>query len=312
MHKIEQAIQVFLEGIESAEVPEQLIEEFGENCKKAIRQCLLAKRSEEPFKLRMSNLGKPLRQLLLEKTYGREALSAPMRLKMTYGFMWESFLIFLLKASGMTIETDKKVKLNINYDEGKDTTIYGTLDLKIDGEIYDTKSASSWAFDNKFTSFANMETDDPFGYCGQAFGYSLADKSRFAGWIVIDKSDGRIKVVEVPQGNYRELARKYLDDFKVKIRAVTSNFKASDIDRISPCTGVIEETFNKRSTGNSYLSKSCEFCSYKYKCHPTLVFKELPLSKAVKKVWRYYTKLNTPSLSVVASPQVPERISGQA
>lgn len=312
MHKIEQAIQVFLENIETTTVSEELIEEFGENCKKAIRQCLLAKRSEEPFKLRMSNLGKPLRQLLLERLYGRSPMNAQMRLKMTYGYMWESFLVLLLKASGLKIETDRKVQLDINYDEGKSTTIYGMCDLKIDGEIYDTKSASSWAYDNKFISFSHMEADDPFGYCGQAFGYSLADKSRFAGWIVIDKSDGRMKVVEVPQGKYRELARKYLDDFKNKIRLVTKQLTAEQIDEIAPCTGVVEETFNKRATGNYYLNKSCEFCDCKYKCHPGLVFKELPLSKAVKKIWRYYVKLTTPSIPVVESPHMSERMSDGA
>ena len=294
MHKIEQAIQVFLEGIETAEVPEELIEEFGERCKDAIRKCLLAKRREEPFKLRMSNIGKPLRQLLLEKQYGRTEMNAQMRLKMTYGHIWESFLVFLLKASRLPIETNKKVELKFDVD-GKPATIFGELDLKIDGEIYDTKSASSWSFDNKFTSFASMELNDPFGYCGQALGYSLADKSRFAGWIVIDKSDGRIKIVEVPQEHYRELAKKYLEDFKLKVRELF-NVKRDqdDIDTDYPCTGVVDETFNRHETGNKYLTKSCEFCDHKYKCHPGLKYQEIPASKAKKKTWRYYVKLMRP------------------
>ncbi len=297
MHKIEQAIQVFLENIETAEVPEALIEEFGERCKDAIRKCLLAKRREEPFKLRMSNIGKPLRQLLLEKLYGRPEMNAQMRLKMTYGHIWESFLVFLLKASGLPIETNKKVELNIDVD-GKNVTINGELDFKLEDEIYDTKSASPWSFDNKFTSFASMEMDDPFGYCGQAFSYSIADRSRFAGWLVIDKSDGRIKVVEVPQNDYAALARKYLDDFKHKIRQVFNVARdKEDIDADYPCTGIVKETFNKHETGNEYLTKSCEFCDCRYKCHPGLIYAEIPASKAKKKTWRYYTKLLKPAVT---------------
>lgn len=293
MHKIEQAIQVFLEGIDNRtpEEFETIINEFGENCKKALRECLLSKRSEEPFKLRMSNIGKPLRQLMLEKLYGRPAMDAQQRLRMTYGYIWESFLFFLLKAAGLNIETDKFVKLDVAYDSDKTAKVNGRLDLKIDGEIYDIKSASPWSYDNKFVTFDKMEQDDAFGYCGQALGYSIADKSYFGGWIVIDKADGRIKVVPIPKDKYREIARKYLDDFKLKFRALANNLTQKDIDTIAPCIGELDETFNKRPTGNKFLSKSCEFCSNKYKCHPNLIRKEDVNSKAQKKSWKYYTKL---------------------
>ena len=285
MHKIEQAIAVFLEGIDKRTPKEfeHLIEEFGENCKKALRDCLLSQRKDEPFKIRMSAIGKPLRQLFLERDNGRGTMDSQQRLRMTYGYMWESFVLFLLQASGLKLEQNKFVALDVNYDEGKTFKLNGAYDIKIDGEIYDIKSASSWSYDNKFTNFENMEKDDPFGYCGQALGYSLADRSHFGGWIVCDKSDGRIKVVEIPKGNYREVARKYLDDFKYKIKMLL-NPKAE----IPPCTGVVEETFNKKPTGEKHLSKSCEFCSNKYQCHPGLEFLEEKSSKAVTKKRKYY------------------------
>jgi hypothetical protein len=293
MHKIEQTIKVFLENIDTKTPQdfEVLIEEFGENCKKALRECLLVQRSEEPFMLRMSNIGKPLRQLMLEKLYGREPMSSSMRLRMTYGYIWESFVLFLLKASGLNVEGSEKTSYDISYDKDKMTTIHGTYDLKIDGEIYDIKSASPWSFDNKFTNFASMEADDPFGYVGQAMGYSIADKSHFAGWIVIDKSDGRIKVVEVPKTNYKELARKYFENFKYKIKAIFNN------EEIPPCTGVVEETFRKHKTGNLILNKSCEFCPHKYKCHPELQFTEDVMSEAQNKKWKYYVKLGKPDVN---------------
>lgn len=292
MHKIEQAIQVFLESIENKDYEDydSLIEEFGENCKKAIRNCLFAKRKEETFKIRMSNIGRPLRQLMLEKLYGRGPQDYHFRLKMTYGYIWESFVLFLLKSSGLEVEEDKKVQLKIQYEPEKYQTVHGSLDIKIDGEIYDIKSASPWAYNNKFTTFANMESDDPFGYCGQAFGYSIADKSHFGGWIVCDKSDGRIKVVEVPKSKYRELALKYLTDFKHKISTILN-----PESEIPPCDGVIEETFNRQKTGNLVLNKNCEFCTHKYICHPNLVYHEDVNSNAKKKTWKYYVKLLKPS-----------------
>ncbi len=294
MHKIEQALQVFLETIETKDVKDydKIIEEFGEDCKAAIRECLLSKRSEEPFKLRMSNIGKPLRQLLLEKKYGRSPMDAQLRLRMTYGYIWESFTLFLLKAAGIPLEINKKVKLDIAYDNKKNHTLFGKLDIKIDGEIYDIKSASPWSFDNKFTSFDNMEHDDPFGYIGQAFGYSLADKSYFGGWLVIDKSNGRMKIVPVPKEKYRELARKYLDDFKLKVKTA---LYSGDSPELPPCPGVVKETFNKAETGNLILNKSCEFCDHKYNCHPGLIYKECGSSKAKTKTWKYYVKLLTPN-----------------
>lgn len=293
MHKIEQAIQVFLENIEdrTPEELDSLIEEFGDNCKKAIRECLLAKRSEEPFSIRMSNIGKPLRQLLLEKLYGRSIMDAQMRLKMTYGYMWESFLVFLLKASGLNLTTNKKVSADIEYDEGKRLKVNGSYDIKIDEEIWDVKSASSWSFDNKFVSLATMEADDPFGYVGQGAGYGIADKSRFAGWIVIDKSDGRIKLVETPKG------KEYFDWLVRQAQALKDKIKwiMTKPNELPPCEGVVEETFRGKPSGNTILTKSCEFCAYRYKCHPELKYQESKVGEAKNKAWKYYVKINKPT-----------------
>jgi hypothetical protein len=287
MHFIEQSIQAFLEDIDnkSADQFEDLINEFGENCKKALRECLLAKRSEEPFRLRMSNLGKPLRQLMLEKLHGRGPMDAQMKLKMTYGYIWESFMLFLLKAAGLELEEQKNVSLDIPLGDEK-VSVKGTWDIKINGMLYDIKSASSWSFDYKFTNFENMEKDDPFGYCGQAFGYSIAEKVPFGGWIVCDKSDGRIKVVPIPQDNYRDLAKKYYADFKTKVAALFT-----DNVPMPPCDGEVDETFRKVKTGNKVLNDSCKFCSHKYLCHPELKYKEAVKSEAQNKPWKYYTQL---------------------
>lgn len=294
MHPIEQKIQVFLENLDTVDMAqmEPLIEEFGENCKKAIRESLLSKRGEEPFRLLMSNIGRPLRQLMLEKEHGRVKFDPQAKLRGVYGYMWESFLFFLLKASGQNIETNKRVSLDVKVGDDQETKVSGILDCIIDGEIYDVKSASPWSYENKFVSLEAMEKDDPFGYVGQGMAYSIADKKYFGGWIVIDKSDGRIKVVPVPKDNYKELARKYLDDFKNKVKTLFF----TDNPDMPPCDGVEEETFNRRATGNKILKKTCEFCPHKYKCHPNLQVRECQNSKAMTKKFKHYVEINEPEI----------------
>jgi len=296
MHKIEQAIQVFLENIDKVDVIklEPIIEEFGEDCKKALKECLLLERGEEPFRLRMSNIGRPLRSLMLEQKYGATKFDPQQKLRATYGYIWESFLFFLLKASGLDIETQKQVSLDISVDDKKEYKVNGTLDCIIDGEIYDVKSASPWSYNNKFISLETLKEDDPFGYVGQALGYSIADKCHFGGWIVIDKSDGRIKVVPIPKEGYKELAREYLNDFKNKVRRL---FFTKDAEMPS-CDGVIEETFNKKKTGHKILKKTCEFCAHKYICHPKLQVKECLTSQAQNKPWKHYTHIESPNVEL--------------
>ena len=68
-HPILQKVQTFLEqaGHRSVKVSDDLIEEFGEVCKSAIRKQFTEERGGK-FRLRMSNIGKPLCQLQMEKT----------------------------------------------------------------------------------------------------------------------------------------------------------------------------------------------------------------------------------------------------
>jgi len=230
----------------------------------------------------MSNIGKPLRQLMLEQRYGRPPMDAQMRLKMTYGHLTEALVMLLVKASGLAYTSQIPLSLEIPYDRTK-TVVKGTLDIKIDGQIYDIKSASSWSFDNKFVNFAELQADDPFGYVGQGFGYSLGDKSDFAGWIVVDKSDGRIKVVDLSDKERQEGLAKYSVEFSKKLSAL-NNPKAE----LPPCEGVVDETFYQKKTGNKHLNKSCEFCTHKYKCHPTLKYAVDKVSKAKSRKFKYY------------------------
>ena len=240
MNDIEIQLTQFLETIndKTPEEYEELIEEFGENCKDALRGCLLVDKSQEPFRIRMSNIGHKLRKLMLDKKYGRKPLSGPDKVKMTYGYLCESLLVFLLKASGVQVtEEQGEVDLDVKFSDEKTLNVKGSFDFVIGDKIWDAKSASKFSFENKFVDFNSLQAADDFGYIGQAIGYSLAHKKKFGGWIVINKADGAIKVIEIPDDKYRELCAKYLKEFKHKIKTIDED------GEMPPCDGVVKETF---------------------------------------------------------------------
>ena len=64
----------------SVEISDELIEEFGEACKSAFKKQFTDKRQEN-FSYRMSNIGKPLCQLQMEKK-GIKGEGLPYNIKM--------------------------------------------------------------------------------------------------------------------------------------------------------------------------------------------------------------------------------------
>ena len=72
-------VQMFLAEANKAsvEISDELIEEFGNACKDAFRKQFTEKRQKE-FKYRMSNIGKPLCQLQMEKSGAGELLVTSM------------------------------------------------------------------------------------------------------------------------------------------------------------------------------------------------------------------------------------------
>lgn len=282
MHKIEKSLQLFLEQVcdGKAEVSEDLIEEFGERCKDALRKNFLEKPSTE-FNLRMSNIGKPLRQLMLEREHGRPKATPQLKLKMLYGYLYESFMILMLKASGLEVEVfDTPIELDI-----AGIKVPGTPDVKIDGKLWDIKTASPYSYDMKFASWESLKADDSFGYFAQGFGYATASKIPFAGWLAINKVDGNFKLVEIPPARHKELRTEVMAELEDKIT------KFIEDDEIPECCGVVDETFRAKPTGNKVLDRNCEWCSFKYVCHPELQFAPEAMSKAKDRKYKFYVEL---------------------
>lgn len=281
MHPIEQKIYSFLEACATrdAKVDEKLVKEFGKTCEEALKKHLLEP-EEKGFRLRMSNIGRPLRQLMLEKKYGRKVPSPNFLLKMLAGSLDEAFMVFLLKASGVNVEEEQKaVSLPV-----LGTKLEGTFDVKIDGKIYDIKTASPFSYENKFSGYESVTKGDTFGYTAQGFGYAQADASPFGGWIVRNKATQEFKVVDIPAYAHDELKSEYVQNIKVTVNHILK-------DKPMPaCEGVVEETFYNKGTGNLILGKACTYCSHKELCHPGIQYRQSLVGKG--KSYKYYTKID--------------------
>ena len=194
----------------------------------------------------------------------------------------------VLKSAEVNVNSTQK---GVTYEVGK-TKIKGTYDIEIDNIVYDIKSASPWAFENKFGEnggFNSIAEDDPFGYMSQGYLYAESEKKRFGGWIVINKSTGEWLVTETPKDDseYRNKA----------LETARGNFSAIDEDKpFSRCYSDVAETFRKNPTGNRILGITCSFCPYKFPCWGSDKLQYLPQqqSKGKSPRWSYYTELNNP------------------
>ena len=215
-----------------------------------------------------------------------EGLPYNIKMRNLFGDLIEASAITIMKASGIEItDVQKQVKLG---DE-----ISGTLDIKIGGKVWDIKSASPYSFENKFGDSGGFDAvvkDDAFGYVSQGFLYGEADKSDFAGWIVINKSTGEWCVTETPQEN-SEYKKQALKKAKDNIEALKNDkpFKRCFTDE--------EEFFYKKPTGNKVLGISCSFCPYKKACWgDNLQYLPQQQSKGKNPKWLWYTEVNNPRI----------------
>ena len=123
-----------------AELSPKLVEEFKEACGDALKRQFNPQKKE--WRLRMSSLGKPLCQQQLDKKQLPKDIEYNAVMRFLMGDLIEASAIFIMKAAGVDIEyTQKEVTADIGGENVK-----GTLDVKIDGKVWDIKSASPYAF----------------------------------------------------------------------------------------------------------------------------------------------------------------------
>ena len=289
-NQILENVQSFLKMAtdDSVAVSDKLIDEFGEMCKDAFRKQFTNKR-EKSFRARMSNIGKPLCQLQMEKSNAKpEGQPYNNKMRNTFGDLIEALAVTIIKASGIKVDSTQK-SVSYNIDNSK---IDGTYDIEIGNSIYDIKSASPYAFEHKFGDeggFNSIVEDDSFGYLSQGYLYSESENKKFGGWIVINKSTGEWLVTETPTED-----EKYKN---IAINLSKENLHALDEGKpFRRCFSDIEETFRKIPTGNRVLGIVCSFCPYKFPCWGKDKLQYLPQqqSKGKSPKWVYYTEVNNP------------------
>lgn len=271
---LEPKIQMVLDRLSNGEfdrvrVEPDWIEEAGEQFKAALRN-QLTDTGKNDFRLRMSNVGRPLCQLQMAAQGAKESRKPyNFIMRMMLGDAAESILGIVLKAAGANITgANDNVELDV-----AGVKIRGTDDVEIDNEVYDIKSCSPWAFDNKWSSgYEHFKNTDTFGYIGQLFGYAAAKGKKPGGWITVCKSSGRIKVLSCDASPAEEKAVKR--NIATNVKAVNSN------QPFKRCFEPEDDKWRGKSTGRKRLGKTCEFCPFLGSCWPEAEYLPHPNSEA--------------------------------
>lgn len=227
-------------------------------------------------KLRMSILGKPSRQLWYDKFSPKDKKeeNAGLNLKFLYGHIIEHLVLYLAELAGHKIE-DQQMKVEIDG-------VTGHIDSKIDGEICDVKSASSFSF-KKFQT-GEIVGDDPFGYHAQLSGYETANGTKDGGFLVVDKSTGDICFYK-PDDMAKPNVKTLIKDLKNTLEQDTPPEKCYP--------------YKEEKNGNKTLAIGCQFCPHKWECHT-----DANGGKGLR-VFRYANK-DTILADVIKLPKVDE------
>lgn len=265
-----------------AEMPSYLFDEFADLSRKALEKHFT--RKKEDFRLRMSNVGKPLCQLQMQaKGVEPEKPSHDFIVRMIIGDMLEALVIVLLKAAKIEVKSQhQKVSLGVG-----DRQIEGEYDIELDDGIYDIKSVSPFSFTTKFNAdngYDKIKQSDSFGYISQGHGYGMAANKPFKGWIAINKATGEIVFTD----------SKHTDEEKKEVYSKIYNTSVALLDEkpFERCFTDVEEVYYSKPTGNRTLGIECSYCPYKHDCWDNLEFRRQLPSKGKNPKWTWYTKID--------------------
>lgn len=289
------SIQDFLDKASRGEidVSPASLDEFMQDCRAAAAKQL--KREKREWYIRMSGLGRPMCQQLLDRDGVKEEMEYNAVFRFLFGDMTEAALMLVLKEAGVDVTAaQEKCSLHLNG-----YVVRGTLDLIIRGSdgverVWDIKSASDWAFKNKYKGgYEKLLEEDPFGYIMQGYLYSEAMGMPFGGWLVVNKSSGEI--LEVPAPDWQDSDRKkYLADAEQRIKVLLN--PDSKVVKFEP----EDETYRRQGevikTGNKVLPRNCGFCGYRAHCWPDAILHDKVTSQAKSPPRVWYTKLKKKEL----------------
>jgi hypothetical protein len=281
-------VQGFLSKVskEGVELDPKLVKEFRDACEASIHKQFSP--SADKWRPRMSSLGRPLCQQKMERDGADKDIEYNAILRFIFGDLVEAISVLILKSAGVNVEGEQeRVKLKLGKNE-----VSGTLDIVIDGKVWDIKSASPYAFEHKFGEmggYNKIKEDDTFGYITQGYLYSESKNKDFGGWIVINKASGEWNVCEAPVVQDED-RKEFLQLAKNNLNALLKG------EKFKRCFSDTTETYkddnkNEKKTGNRLLPSICGFCDFKRKCWPDAILHKKVGSKAryPRTVW--YSKL---------------------
>ncbi len=257
-HEYPKQIDTWVEDVyglfqKSHEVNEENLDLLANQLKELLRFRLLEDPSKERGNhLRMSNIGKPDRQLWYQVRTQKDTQLNPKppcgrtQLNFLFGDLVELLILFLARESGHTVENEQKT-LEVNG-------LQGHLDCTIDGVVLDVKSASSFGM-AKFKN-SKILTDDPFGYLGQISSYKTAVEEQVGhpvrqGFLAFCKNDAELITSLVGQ--------KDTIDVRGRLRHIDDVIKKDTPPvRCYPT--------KKHENGNEELDKGCIWCPFKELC----------------------------------------------
>ena len=233
------------------ELPEEKVDILLSNLKEALSQWSTPR--EKSVGLRMSNVGRPNRQLWydIKSNKDQEELSPAVIFRFLYGHVVEELLLFFVDLAGHKVE-HQRAEVNV-------LGLKGHVDCIIDDVVIDIKSASDFSF-RKFKD-GKLSQDDPFGYLAQLAAYEHGFGKSGGGFLVANKSSGEICLyipdeLEVP-------------NIESRLETVRTELK-EDVPPRERCYPIIA----KGKSGNMGLHNSCKWCRHKFQCNPDLrVFK---------------------------------------
>lgn len=254
------------------------IEESGEAFKDALRRQFTKR--DDTFRMRMSNVGKPLCQLQMGKAGAAKSRKDYNFIgRMLLGDATECITDVILQIAGANI-TGGKSKVTLELGDHK---INGENDVEIDNKVYDIKSSAPFAFDTKWRKgYEALRAKDDFGYVAQLNGYAEAGKIGTGGWIVTNKSTGEILVIEAE--DTAEERATVLADIKMKADALEQNWA------FRRCFEPQDDFFNKKFTDSKKLPMSCVFCDFRGACWPKAKLMNKSGSKAKEPPKHWYTR----------------------
>lgn len=278
---LEAQIRMVMDRISNGDpvdVKEEDIKEAVEQYEALLRRIFDPRKND--FRIRMSNIGRPLCQLQMEKAgVDRARMPYESVLKFHTGDIHEVFIELMMKIAGVNITGGKsQAKIDV-----AGITVTGEDDIEIDDMVYDTKSSSPWAYENKWGhGWAGLAADDSFGYISQLLGYADGLGLEPGGWIVTNKSTGEVQVVQAEfTEQQKEKTRNNIEE--------TVNALVSDVPFFK-CFEPEEEYFRRQPTGSKRLAVTCTFCPYMNQCWPGAVYKPQTGSKAQNPKHYWYSE----------------------